>query len=696
MSTKAPAVGVAYQIPRNSLALLMVAQLVVIIPHTLQLSFWIVAVALFCGWWRTQIYRGRWNYPNSWVRAALVVTSIVGVGFGAATDGAMSFSLEAATSLLVLAFALKLLEMKNRRDAYLVIFLSYFVISTQFLFDQSLPIALYEMFATVVVTAALVGLHQLHSQVRPLASIKLAAWLIIQAIPLTVVLFLLFPRVGPIWSVPMPGGHKTGISEHLTPGDVASLSQSDELAFRAVFDSRIPAHRDLYWRGLVYSQFAGGTWSVGASDITDLDAPARQPEEAKPESAQSIAQAAKGLASLDYQVMLQPTGSDWLYALDVALPRTPTLYRTDDYRLVNNTPVLSVMRYDVRSYPDLPMSPGGLSARQRYVETALPEADNPRIRELAKQLWQQTGEVQAFADAVAAQIRQEPFYYTLQPPKLPNDNSIDAFWFDTKRGFCTHYAGALVFLARSVDIPARMVGGYQGGDINPITGHLVVRQYDAHAWVELWDPEGGWQRFDPTAAVAPQRIEEGLEAALSTTDRASLPTLSALRLAEWDSLTDALQWLDSLEHRWNLWVVGFDANQQAGVLRELLGKVEPWRIALALLFTGAISLGLAAAIVFWRRRAEPLAPEVKLFQRFGRLGASAGVPRALHEGPSSYLPRLAQEKGLVAEDMQGCVEDLEQVMYNTSAEQNPAERQQALRRIRQQLRRVQVRLALSS
>jgi hypothetical protein len=243
----------------------MVAQLVVIIPHMLQLSIWIIAVALFCGLWRTQIYRGRWNYPNSWVRAILVGTSVVGVALG----GAVSFSLEAATSLLVLAFALKLLEMNNRRDAYLVIFLSYFVISTQFLFDQSLPIAIYELFAIVVVTAALVGLHQLHSQVRPLASIRLAGWLVVQALPLTVVLFLLFPRVGPIWSVPMPGGFKTGISEHLTPGDVASLSQSDELAFRAVFNSRIPAHRDLYWRGLVYSKFAAGTWSVGHGDSAD-------------------------------------------------------------------------------------------------------------------------------------------------------------------------------------------------------------------------------------------------------------------------------------------------------------------------------------------------------------------------------------------------------------------------------------------
>ncbi|MEE8245133.1 MAG: DUF3488 domain-containing protein, partial [Pseudomonadales bacterium] len=334
---KAAALGVAYQIPRNSLALLMIAQAVVVLPHAAQLSPWVIAVGLFCGYWRMRVYQGRWDYPQRWVKAVLVLGSVAGV----IGSGISAISLEAATSLLILGLALKLIEMKSRRDAYLVIFLSYFVIATEFLFDQAMSVAVYEIGATIVVTAAMVGMNQLHTRVRPLVSLRLAASLVLQALPLTIVLFLFFPRIAPLWTIPLPGGAVTGISDRMTPGDVANLARSDELAFRVVFDEGIPQSRDLYFRGLVYSEFEDGTWSMSRTY------PQRR----------NLLAASAGLDGVGYEILLQPTMSDWLFALDTAVPASSTVAITSNYRLVAPDPVMSVYRYEVTSYPALPMDP---------------------------------------------------------------------------------------------------------------------------------------------------------------------------------------------------------------------------------------------------------------------------------------------------------------------------------------------------
>ena len=502
------ALGIAYQIPRNNLALLMVAQVVVILPLAAHISLWIVGAALFCGVWRTQVYLGRGGYPANWVKAVLVGAA----SFGVALTGLRLFSLEAATSLLVLAFALKLVEMKSRRDAYVVIFLSYFLIATAFLFDQSMTIAAYELIASVVVTAATVGMNQLQTRVRPGASLWTAAGLVFQALPLTLVLFLLFPRVEPLWNVPIPSGATTGLSERLTPGDVGSLSQSDELAFRAIFDGSAPAPRDLYWRGLVYSKYEDGTWSV----LND------------PRRIEALSSTSPGIA---YQVFTEPSLSKWLFALDTAVTFGSRIEQTRDYRLVNAEPIMSVLRYRVVSHPDFVMDEV-LDQRTHARELVLPKGENPRLRAYAADLLARSQSPEEMVERMLSYIRGETYHYTLRPPLFTGDDSIDQFWFDGRRGFCTHYAGAMVFALRSVGIAARMVGGYQGGQVNEITGHVVVRQYQAHSWVEVWFEGLGWTRVDPTAAVAPARVESGLNAALSQVDRASLSFMSSTLMGD--------------------------------------------------------------------------------------------------------------------------------------------------------------------
>ena len=664
------ALGVAYQIPRNSLALLMIAQVVVLVPYALQLSPWIVGVGLFCGGWRMGVYQGRWDYPRRWIKALLVIASFLGVAF----SGVGVFSLEAAASVLILAFALKLIEMKSRRDAYVVIFLGYFAIATQFLFDQSIAIATYEFAAICVVTAAMVGLNQLHTRVRPWVSLKLAATLVLQALPFTVVLFLFFPRIAPLWTVPLPNSATTGISERVTPGDVASLTQSDELAFRVVFTGDVPAPKDLYWRGLVYPSFENGTWSVGPRSVSQQPPP--------PPTDQQTA--------WRYEVLLEPTLSDWLFALDTAYPETANLERTTDYHLRAPDPVLSVFRYGVTSYPGVVMNP----RLPRWIwrrDLKVDPADNPRTYALAQALRAESADTDDFVNRILQTIRTEEFSYTLTPPVLNRESSVDQFWFETRAGFCTHYAGAFVYMARAAGIPARMVGGYQGGEINPITGHLMVRQYDAHAWAEVWIADQGWQRVDPTAAVAPARIESGLNAALSAEDRATLSLLTNARLGDWDVLSEMLYWVDSLEHRWNLWVVGYDMHVQGDLLKQFLGEITPLRIGLVMLVGGGISVGLVALTLFWRRRPRHLHPVERMFSNFDRRLAASGIRRQPSESPGAFVTRVAGEAGIAEDQFRGVVAELDDLLYDPTLDLGPAR----LDRLRAGLRRLRFKLAFN-
>ncbi len=664
-------VGIAYQIPRNSLMLLMVSQVVVVLPLIVHISPWIVAVCLICGYWRSGVYQGRWGYPSGLVKTLLVIGAVAGIAF----SGYGSFSLEAATSLLVLAFALKLVEMKNRRDAYLVIYLCYFLIATAFLFDQSMALTAYEVLAAVVVTAAMVGMNQMQSRVRPLASLKIAAALIAQALPLTLVLFLFFPRVAPLWSIPMPSAATTGISDKITPGDVANLTQSDELAFRAVFDEAVPAQRDLYWRGLVYSEFRFGTWAVAepldALDPLDI-------EEASADSPERIG----------YEVFLEPTQSKWLFSLDTPVAYGGRIDLLGDYRLLNAEPVLSVLRYRLASDPNFTMD-AELSDAIRARETELPPQDNPRLREYAQALYAQTGSAQAMVEAMLDEIRTGPYSYTLQPPVLPRLNSIDAFWFESRRGFCSHYAGTMVFALRAVGIPARMVGGYQGGEVNNVTGHVVVRQYQAHAWIEVWLPGQGWTRYDPTAAVAPARVENGLDAALSSEDRAVLSFLTSARFGGEGLLNSMLEFVDSLEHRWNLWVVGYDASTQSDLLSDLLGEVTPARVGMAILAGGGLCLVIVTLTLFLRRRPQPKHPAERLFQAFCNAMARQGHARGVDETPAAYIRRLARLAQLDAEPL---VNRLQASLYDPEAASGGTDS----RALRQDFRKLRFKLAFGT
>lgn len=638
--------GIDYQIPRNVLALLMFAQVVVVAPHVVQLSPWIVAVCLFCGYWRAMVYQGRWAYPPGVVKFSLVVAAVGGV----AISGKGAFSVETASSLLVLAFALKLIEMKTRRDAYLVIFLSYFVIATEFLFSQSMVIAVYEVLAAVVVTAAMIGLNQLQSDVRPMASIKLAAALLGQALPLTLVLFLFFPRIAPLWNVPLPSGAATGITDQVTPGDIADLARSDEIAFRVEFQTDVPPVSELYWRGVVYNEFEDGTWSEGKPP--------------KRESPERLIPKERRVNSLKYRVMQEPTFASYLFALASPLAASREVELRANHTLIANKPLMSLQSYQVESFPDYRREAGRAAPRQKGNQSA---EGNPRMRAWAAQAHREAGSLNGFVERILNEVRQR-FVYTLKPPKLSRTNSIDEFWFDSQQGFCSHFAGAFVQILRAEGYHARMVGGYQGGDVNPITGHVVVRQYDAHAWAEVWTPEGGWLRVDPTAAVAPERIRDGLNAALSAEDRSSLSALTNARLGGLTGISSLLHMFDSVQHRWNMWVVGYDSNLQLEFLTELLGeKPSKTQIGVMILLGGMASLAIAAIVLFLRRPAKRANPLVNSFLAFSKAASARGLVREPWESPMAFVRRVATHNRLPPADVDAAIKGLDEQLYQIPA-----------------------------
>jgi transglutaminase-like putative cysteine protease len=671
--------GVLDQIPRSSLVLLLVAQTLVILPQVPRLSPWILLMWGICVLWRVFIYQGRWGYPGNAVKAGLILLA----GVGVATSHGKLYGLDPASALLVVAFALKLLEMHDRRDALVVIYLAFFVIAVEFLYTQTMAITAYQIGAAIFVTAALVGLHQSWSRPRPLASLRTASILMLQAIPLTVVMFLFFPRVAPLWSVPLPDTQsRTGLSDTMKLGEIARLGRSEELAFRVEFEDGIPPAPGLYWRALTYSRFEDGTWSGGRMGDARERLVHFRGMRRQPGWLQAIEPAGE---SVDYSVIVEPTYRPWLFALDFAVPREDDIGIGRDFRLLAADPVTSRKRYRVESWPGTvldPELPDWLQTR----ETALPAGGNPRTRALADELQQRTGSDAEFVTAVLGHFRREPFHYTLEPPTLQGDR-IDGFLFDSRRGFCEHYAGAFVYLTRLAGIPSRVVAGYQGGEPNPMASHLIVRQYDAHAWAEVWYPDRGWVRVDPTAAVAPQRIERGALDSLGEGGGEQVEGLwrsDGLRAMDW--AMDVLYFIDSLEHRWNVLVLSYDATSQNEFFEDLLGEVTPTRIAVAVSIAGGLAVGLSGLgflVSSLRHRRRPL---LRLHDSLGDAFARAGLPRALKESPRAWGRRLQAARPRLTVEIEAVVGPLDRALFDPDApEPDLAPAWRALRRIRARL-----------
>lgn len=621
-----------FQIPRNSLAWMLVAQAGVIAPHvwSLRLPVWIVLLCVGCGIWRVMVYQGRWTYPGRWVRVLFVIGGVVGIGFGYGTF----LGVDPWVGLVITAFVLKLLEMHSKRDAYVVIILGYFVALTEFLYFQAIPYAAYVLLVVTCLTAALIGLNQTRSHTRPVKTFKLAASLLLQSVPLMVVLFVLFPRLAPLWTVPIQSQTaRTGVTDRMSPGNIAELTQSDDLAFRATFEGPVPPQSELYWRGLVLSYFEDGTWS-------QVDPRSYGPVAVRQKRPAWVDRIERLGNQVRYSIILEPTNQNWLFSLTVPEPvDMDGVYLVRDYRLVADPEVRSRLRYEVTSDLDYAID-RRMPSRLYYDNTMLPVKGNPKARELAAQMRAAAGSHRDYVNAVLRMFNEQEFSYTLKPPRL-GDDTVDDFLLGTRSGFCEHYAGSFTFLMRAVGIPARVVVGYQGGEYNRIGDYVAVYQFDAHAWSEVWLEGEGWVRVDPTSAVAPERIQSGLESAVSSGEFLGDLTLSWLKYRQTLWITELRLQLAAISHYWDSWVVGYSPEVQVDLLTRLLGNVDSKTIGMITLGLFFGLLGIIGIILLRKKPIAALSEVDKEFLRFSQLLAKEGLGRRMGEGPIDYGRRLA-------------------------------------------------------
>ncbi|MEP4148197.1 MAG: DUF3488 and transglutaminase-like domain-containing protein [Halioglobus sp.] len=620
------------QIPRNALVWIIISMFTLVLPHVERIPPWVLLVYFVAALWRFMVYRGRWSFPRWPVKLGLILAGSAGI--------LLSFStlvgLEPTVALLLTAFALKLLESAERKDAYVLLFLGYFVVLTEFLFSQDLLIVLLSLLNVVIVTAGLVALHRPGDNRFNLRPMKQATFMVVQAAPLMLVLFFLFPRIGPLWTVPLKSQQaKTGMSEFMSPGDVSRLSRSGEVAFRVEFSGEIPQQSELYWRGLVMSRLRQGTWSA----LNFYEAPASERRQAEPERVGE---------PLRYSIILEPTQQRWLYALRYARSTDSGIMSSSDFRLFKPIVIEDDYLYQVRSWPEAQLETS-LSEWRRKTELALPGTDNPRARALAAEFAAEARTPAEIVERVLQHFNAEPFVYTLQPPLLPERDAMDAFLFDTRRGFCEHYASSFVIMMRAAGIPARVVAGYQGGEVNPVNRTVIVHQFDAHAWAEVWLEGEGWVRVDPTAAVAPERIELGLEEALA--DEGSFladSPLSPLRYRNIDIINSLRLRYDALTYRWQAWVVGFDQDKQFSLLQDFFGEFTARKFAAVLLGSWALVLVPVGLGLLLRRKTHAVSKLDKYYLAFCEKLGKMGVARESGETPKEFasraqkaLPRLA-------------------------------------------------------
>ncbi len=518
---------------------LVLSVLMVTAPHAIHLPLWVSSLCGALLLWRGYLAYSGNPLPKRWLLTLITVACIIAI----VTDFHTLFGREVGVTLLMLLVTLKLMELRAARDAMVLIYLACFIIVTNFFYSQSMLTALYLLATLMVVMTTWIHLQVGHIALKP--RLRIAAVLLLQAIPLTLILFVLFPRVqGPLWGLPQDAYASSGLDDKMSPGSLSRLSLSDAVAFRVSYAAEPPRREQMYWRGPVLWDFDGRTWTPGRT------ARGISPQLTRLEQV------------IDYTVTLEPHNKTWLFTLDMPDQISVPARITSDFQVLSTEPVHARLRYQARSHLAFKAN---LRETEPQIQRALqlPQSLDPRARELAASWRADAADDAAVMRSALDYFNRQSFQYTLEPPLL-GVNGIDDFLFTTRKGFCEHYASAFVFLMRAAHIPARVVTGYQGGELNAMGGYYIVRQSDAHAWAEVWLAGRGWVRVDPTAAIAPARVQINMAAAVP--DRAALPFM-ARTPPTW--LLNLRLNMDALAFRWNQWVLGYDSERQFALLTRL-------------------------------------------------------------------------------------------------------------------------------
>jgi len=580
---------------RDTLFLLAVIAWIML-PQVQHTPWWTSAFASVLLLWRARLALTSAPLPSRWVLAGVLT---IAIGATWATHKTI-VGRDAGVTLVVMLLALKTLELRARRDAMVVFFLGFFVLLSNFFYSQSLPTAMAMVLGLMGLLTALVNAHMTAGKPPLTQALRTAGWLALWGAPVMVSLFLFFPRMTPLWGVPsddMAG--RSGLSESMRVGEVASLAMDDSVALRIRFDTpegKEPPANALYFRGPVLSQFDGRRWQ--ADPVLD---------------AMAMPQLRVSGEPIHYQMLIEPSKRRWLTLLDAAKtePQIPPgasvgrLRMSSSLQWLSWRPITDVLRVDAQSHLDFSHGPLQLTPElKRYLQ--LPAGSNPRTQALGEHLQAELrAQPGAGADtdrliaSALQRLKTGGYTYTLDPGVVDSDHTADDFWFDSKQGFCEHIASAFAVLMRSMGVPARIVTGYQGGDRNSVDNYWTVRNSDAHAWTEVWIAGRGWVRVDPTGAVAPSRVGQFQRLspppgafASAVGNFVDTGTLEKLR-AVWEAVNN----------RWNQWVINYTQSRQLNLLQSLGFESPSWTDLLRLL-AGSLS-ALALLWLIWARATRP-------------------------------------------------------------------------------------------
>ncbi len=628
-----------------------------VLPHASHLPAWCIALTSIVLIWRAALALTHAALPGRWILVA-----VLGVAAGLTFWSFRTvFGKEPGITLAVVLMALKTLELRARRDAFVVFFLGFFLILTHFLYSQTLPVAVAMLISVWGLMTALVLAHMPVGQPSLGQAASLAARTALLGAPIMALMFVLFPRIGPLWGVPQDGISTTGLSNSMKLGSVAEVAQDDSIALRLRFDGPPPAPEAMYLRGPVLARFDGTEWRPLAP----------RPGGLRRGSLEASANLRVSGVPVHYEITLEPLRVSALPLLEVTTtaPRIEgyAVFAGEDLVWAADRPVFERVRFEADAYASFRHGP--LRATEALAEyRVLPEGYNPRTLEWAAALRRTGGFDPAdpgpIARALLQHIRTGDYTYTLAADTYGRD-AIDEFWLDRREGFCEHFAAAFVVVMRALGVPARIVTGYQGAEPLPVDGYYIVRQSSAHAWAEYWQRGVGWIRADPTAAVAPDRITHSRRLAPQPGFVAgALGTMSPALLAQWRAT-----W-ESINNRWNQWVLNYTRGQQFDVLKNIGFSAPAWE-DLALLLIGALSsLALAGAAWAWWDR-HRIDPWMRQMERLRRSLQSIGVEARAHDAPGTLAARLRERLGARAEVLALLLGALERQRYSRNEALRP-------------------------
>ncbi len=635
-------------LPRDSRDTLFLLTVIawVLLPQTQHLPWWCSGLAAGVLLWRGCLALAMRPLPSAWWRLGLLALAVAATLLTHRT----LLGRDAGVTMLAVLLTLKTLELRARRDAFVVFFLGFFCMLANFFYSQSLLTAASMLLGLLGLLTVLVNAHMPVGKPPMVQAAKTASWMALLGAPIMIVLFLLFPRLAPLWGVPSDAVvGRSGLSQKMQVGTIASLALDDSVAMRIKFEGRPPPQSDLYFRGPVLSSFDGREWLPARADVFSRF--------------NITASLVVSGAPINYEVTMEPSSRPWLMVMDAAV-ESPGLvgYQSmmqADLQWMLNRPVNDLLRFKAQSYPGFQHGPKTASvALREFVE--LPPGFNPRTLALANDIRRDARYTQAgtgpLVDVAMDKLRTGGYTYTLEPG-VYGQNTADEFWFDKKEGFCEHIASSFVILMRALDVPARIVTGYQGGEQNSVDGFWTIRQSDAHAWAEVWYEGRGWVRVDPTSAVSPGRTGafQRLAAPQNVVGQALTnlnPRFSLQLRATWDAINNG----------WNQWVLNYTQSKQLSLLKDIGFKSPSWEDLSYVLIGIVIVVSLFGAVWgLWERTQHD--PWLRLLGKARKQLVKAGIDSTGATSPRQLAALVQAQHGAANPELQRWLMQLEAQRY---------------------------------